>query len=549
MARVVLINLARQMTPPAERVTAIRPRKKSRFPRVLRYTLAVIGILVALAWAGLAILVIRAEPYLHDRLIEEMNQRFHGQTALGSLHVTVFPELRVAGENLVLRAGQDEAAQPLVINVRHFDLRANPAGLLSRPLRVSTVHVAGLSIVVPPAGKRPQMTSPENSESGNSDSKNAFVIGKIVSEDAHLEIQTDKPGKAPLTFDIQKLVLNSAGPGEAMPFTAQLTNPKPIGYIATKGSLGPWNTDDPRDTPVSGSYSFMDADLATINGIGGILKSKGQFKGPLSKIEVDGETQTPNFVVATGGHPMPLNTTFRATVDGSTGDTYLHPVQATLENSYLIANGSVVRENDGHRILLTVTATNARIEDFLKIAVKTVPPALYGPVSLRTKFILPPGAQTVAERLKLDGSFSLPAAHFSNASAQEKVDRFSVRAEGKPQELKQEDIPDRLSKMVGDFKLGSGVISLSNLMFEIPGAQVTLAGDYQLEGREFSFEGEARMQAKISQMTTGFKSLLLKAIDPFFSKQGAGTVVPIRISGTGTSPQIGLDFGRPKRLK
>ncbi len=530
-------------------LTESRPRKKSRFPRVLRYTLAAIAIIIALAWAALAILIIRAEPYLHDRLIEDMNQRFHGQTALGSLHVTVFPELRAAGENLVLRAGQDTAAHPLVITVRHFDLRANPTGLLARPIRVSTVHVRGLSIVVPPAGERPKLTNSESSEAGHNESKNSFVIGKIVSDDAHLEIQTDKPGKYPLTFDIQNLVLNSAGPGQAMPFTAQLTNPKPIGYIAAKGSFGPWNADEPRDTPVSGLYSFMDADLATINGIGGILKSKGQFNGPLSKIEVDGETQTPNFVVATGGHPMPLNTTFKATVDGSTGDTYLHPVQATLEHSFLIANGSVVRESDGHRIILTVTATNARIEDFLKVAVKTVPPALDGPVSLHTKFILPPDAQTVAERLKLDGSFSLPAAHFSNPSAQERVDRFSVRAEGKPQELKQEDIPDRLSKMVGDFKLGGGVISLSNLMFEIPGATVTLAGDYQLEGREFSFEGEARMQAKISQMTTGFKSILLKAVDPFFSKQGMGTVVPIRISGTGTSPKIGLDFGRPKREK
>ena len=526
-------------------MTETPPRKKSRVPRVLRYTLAAIAIIVALAWAALAILIVRAEPYLHDRLIEEMNQRFHGQSELGSLHVTVFPELRVAGENLVLRTGQDLTAPPLV-SVRHFDLRANPTGLLAKPIRVSTVHVTGLSIILPPRGKRPNLT---NSEGTHSESKDSFVIGKIVSDDAHLEIQTDKPGKTPLTFDIQNLVLNSAGPDQAMPFTAQLTNPKPIGYLAAKGSFGPWNTDEPRDTPVSGSYSFMDADLATINGIGGILKSKGQFNGPLSKIEVDGETQTPNFVVSTGGHPMPLNTTFKSTVDGSTGDTYLHPVQATLEHSYLVANGSVVREGDGHRIILTVTATNARIEDLLKVAVKTLPPALDGPVSLHTKFILPPGAQTVAERLKLDGSFNLPAAHFSNASAQEKVDRFSVRAEGKPQELKQEDIPDRLSKMVGDFKLGGGVISLSNLMFEIPGAQVTLAGDYQLEGREFSFEGEARMQAKLSQMTTGLKSLLLKAVDPFFSKQGMGTVVPIRISGTGTSPKIGLDFGRPKREK
>lgn len=530
------------MTPPAEHPIVTRSKKS----RVLRYAIAAVLGVIVLAWAGLAILVIRAEPYLHDRLIDEMNQRFHGQTELGALHVTVFPELRVVGENLVLKNGADPTAPPMTISVQHFDLRANPTGLLSRPLRVSTVHVTGLSIVLPPHGERPKFAE---SKSGHGESKSSFVIGRIVSDDAHLEILTDKPGKQPLTFDIQNLVMNSAGPGQAMPFTAQLTNPKPIGYISTKGAFGPWNTEEPRDTPVSGSYSFMDADLATIKGIGGILSSKGQFSGALSRIEVDGETKTSNFVVSTGNHPMPLDTTFKATVDGTTGDTYLHPVNATLDHSLLIANGSVVREDGGHRVILTVTATNARIEDLLKVAVKTNPPALSGPVSLHTKFLLPPGPEIVPQRLQLDGSFDLAAAHFSNATAQEKVDRFSVRAEGKPQELKEEDIPDVLSKMTGDYKLGGGVISISNLMFQIPGASVTLAGDYQLEGREFSFEGQARMQAKLSQMTTGFKSLLLKAVDPFFAKQGVGTLVPIRISGTGTSPKIGLDFGHPKRDK
>lgn len=529
--------MAQSSQPPA----AGRARKS----RILRYALAAVLGVILVAWIVLAILVSRAEPYLHDRLVQEMNQRFDGQTELGALHVTIFPEVRVEGENLVLRRNDGQSQQPLV-SVRRFDLRANPMDLLGKPIRVNTVHMTGLSIVLPSRGQRPKL-EPKQGKGG--ESKNSFVIGRVVSDDAHLEIQTDKPGKYPLTFDIQNLVLDSAGPGRAMPFTAKLTNPKPIGYIAAKGEFGPWNTEEPRDTPVSGSYSFTNADLATIKGIGGILKSNGKFSGELSSIEVDGETQTPDFVVSTGDHRMPLDTTFSATVDGTTGDTFLHPVQATLGHSLLIANGSVVREDQGRRIVLDVVASNARIEDLLKVAVKTDPPALYGPVTLHTKFLLPPGPAIVPARLKLDGSFDLPAAHFSNATAQEKLDKFSVRAEGKPKELKQEDIPDVLSKMKGDFKLGGGVVSLSKLTFEIPGAAITLAGDYQLEGREFSFEGEARLQAKLSQMTTGFKSLLLKAVDPFFAKQGAGTLVPIRISGTGASPKIGLDFGRPKRDK
>jgi hypothetical protein len=44
-------------------------------------------------------------------------------------------------------------------------------------------------------------------------------------------------------------------------------------------------------------------------------------------------------------------------------------------------------------------------------------------------------------------------------------------------------------------------------------------------------------------MTTGWKSILLKPVDPFFSKNGSGTEIPIRITGTESEPHFGLDFG------
>jgi hypothetical protein len=58
------------------------------------------------------------------------------------------------------------------------------------------------------------------------------------------------------------------------------------------------------------------------------------------------------------------------------------------------------------------------------------------------------------------------------------------------------------------------------------------------------FHGTARMDATMSHMTTGFKSLLLRAVDPFFKKDGAGTVLPIKITGTRDHPSFGLEFHR-----
>jgi hypothetical protein len=52
------------------------------------------------------------------------------------------------------------------------------------------------------------------------------------------------------------------------------------------------------------------------------------------------------------------------------------------------------------------------------------------------------------------------------------------------------------------------------------------------------------MDAKISQTVTGFKSVLLKIVDPLFGKEGGGSSIPIKIEGTRNDPKFGLDMGR-----
>jgi hypothetical protein len=42
---------------------------------------------------------------------------------------------------------------------------------------------------------------------------------------------------------------------------------------------------------------------------------------------------------------------------------------------------------------------------------------------------------------------------------------------------------------------------------------------------------------------TGWKSVLLKPVDPFFHKNGAGTEVAIKVTGTQSEPHFGLDLG------
>ncbi len=65
---------------------------------------------------------------------------------------------------------------------------------------------------------------------------------------------------------------------------------------------------------------------SVFRGIAGILSSQGSYRGKLDRIEVQGTTDTPDFMAYASGHRVHLKTEFSATVDGTDGDTYLHPV-------------------------------------------------------------------------------------------------------------------------------------------------------------------------------------------------------------------------------
>ena len=98
--------------------------------------------------------------------------------------------------------------------------------------------------------------------------------------------------------------------------------------------------------------------------------------------------------------------------------------------------------------------------------------------------------------------------------------------------------------MKGDFNLADASLNLTNLLYDIPGASIKLAGIYTLDGAKFNFTGTADMQATVSRMVGGWKGMLLMPVDKYFQKNGAGTEIPFKIDGTRSDPHFGLDFGR-----
>jgi hypothetical protein len=502
--------------------------------------------LIALASGAIAVRLVidRAEPILRDRVIETLSNRFDGKVELAGFHVSVINGIEVSGSGLKIFGAKDpnpyEPGVQALIGVQEFRFHTLLRNLFRSPMHVDTVYVRGLELNIPPKGDRQEMTT-----MGSKTRKMTIVVDKFACEDTRLVINTSKPGKAPLEFAISDLKMKDIGAGEPLQFDATLVNPKPVGNIHSTGLFGPWQEDSPRDTPVQGDYSFTDADLSTIKGIGGTLSSTGEYSGTLSNIAVHGKTDTPDFRIATSGHAVPLHTEFHAIVDGTSGDTYLRPVNATFLHSSLTANGSVVRANGpkGHDIELDVVLVHAQIEDLLKLGVRTDPPIMNGPVEMKTRLSLAPGEASVTDRLELAGTFHVPRAHFTNEKVQSRLDSLSLRSQGKAKQAEEHEVQNVPVDLQGVFTLKEGSLSFSYLHFLIPGTQVDMTGAYSLDGQTFDFWGKARLDAKVSQMTTGWKSILLKPIDPFFSKKGAGTEVPIRITGTESAPHFGLDFG------
>lgn len=480
-----------------------------------------------------------ADPYLHNRAVALLQDKFHSDVELKEFHTYLFPTLRLEGGGLALRKDGRTDVPPMIL-IDKFTADAKLLRLFSTPWEIVQIKLQGLVITIPPkTDNKPREYKTKK--------KWVISIAEIVSDDAKLILLPKDPTKLPHQFDIHKLVMHSVGLDRAASFTAQLTNDKPPGEIDTKGSFGPWSTDDPGQTPLSATYTFEKADLGVFKGIGGILSSTGKFGGVLEQIEVEGETHVPDFVVDVGGHPVSLDTTFSATVDGTNGNTILHPVKAHFLNSYFTAAGPIIktREMAGRRITLDVDFYKGRMEDLMRLVTKADKPIMTGEMRFKAKFDLPSGKEEegdVTERLNLDGAFGVAGAEFTNTKVKEKLETLSRKAQGKPED---EDAGSSVSQLKGRFRLDNGTIHFRSLAFTVPGARVQLDGDYGLKTEALDFHGMLNMDAKISQTMTGVKSFFLKAVDPFFRKNGQ-TVIPIKITGTREKPSFGLELRRKK---
>jgi len=515
--------------------------------------------LVAMLVTGY-VLARRVEPFIREQVIAYLHERFDSEVEIAALRVrmrraSLVETLLNRGHGLIATVEGDGVQLrhkgrrdlPPMFAMKQFRFDVELRTLLDRTRVLHLVTVDGMEINVPPNGQRPDLASgtgqdvPSTQDSA-ADTTSNVLLEEVIITNAALTILPNNAKKFPLRFDIHRVRLESAGQHVAMKYDAALTNAKPRGEVQSNGTLGPWVADEPGDSPLAGVYKFANADLGVFSGIGGTLESSGQFEGTLSSVNVKGEATVPNFRLKQVGNPVRLQTRFQVRVDGTSGDTILQPVNGSLGTTSFRTSGGIIRhESDLRRtISLNVSMPSGNIQDLLSLAMKGTP-FMRGKIALNTKIDIPPLTSSVREKLLLDGQFQLSQARFLKSTVQDQIDTLSRRGRGQPGNT---DISGVVSLMAGKFTLANEMITFQSLSFAVPGSGVDLTGTYDLDRDALDFHGTLRLQAKVSQTMTGWKRWVLKPIDPFFSKQGAGTLLRIQVVGTSKEPKFGRDRGK-----
>ena len=532
------------------------PQRRSLLKRPWFWPLiGLIGLSIVFAAMLVAAIPLSSDTLRH-RIVLYLAEKLDSEVELGDLHLRAFPRLRVDGANLrIRRRGLNDF--PPLISIKSFHVDASIVGLYHK--HVDHVQLDGLDINIPPSQARDKAEERGRVKQGanqtatvdmNNDrpsllDEGGIIIDRTDTNDARLIILPFDRRKTPKVWAIHNLHMRDLGSPHAWPFKATLTNGVPPGEIEANGTFGPWQRNEPGDTPLEGVFDFAKADLSVFNGISGTLSSQGYFGGTLARLDAAGDTNTPDFTITVGGHPFPLYVQYQALIDSMNGNTHLNVIDAWFLSSYLHATGAVLdspRGEPGRTVTLNVAMDKSRIEDVMKMVVKTASPPMVGGLKLNTKFVLPPGENDVIDRLRLDGQFWISQARFTNYDVQGKIEELSKRGSGKTAEAAK---PRVASDFQGRFKLGAGVLALPDVTFGVPGARVELAGSYGMKRETLDFKGQLLLDAKISQTVTGWRSILLKAVDPLFRrKDGRGSAIPIRIRGSRSAPDFGLDVRR-----
>jgi AsmA-like C-terminal region len=510
-----------------EEVKAPKPRPMKRSGRRKLWLLLAIGVGIILV--GATVFYYREWPFTPRNVVKELELSTSSKVQYARFSRTFLPHPGCVLESVTFTRGSNPGEQ-IVMKVRTLFIKGKWTGLIQK--HVAVVRADDVDAVFPPIGTGPSWKPTET----------GVILDKLIANGATLQFVRHNPKEPPVKFLIQKFMGHRLADHEPMKFEVSLRNPQPPGQIDASGTFGPWKDDQINQTPVSGNYLFRDADLGSFGGIRGILSSDGTFQGTLESIEIKGRTATPDFGTTDTPHKLDLGSEFYAEVDATNGDVTLHKVRARLVKTIINSRGTVAsrRTADGKWANLEFDVRDGRIQDLLLLFVSEKQAPLNGEISLRARTLVPPGKAAFLKKIQMEGDFGIESARFTKEKTQNSVDKLSTAGQG------QGDHTDNPDNVVSDVEahvvVRDGVATFTGLRFRVPGARARLNGTFDLITQKVDLRGMLYMDAKLPEATSGIKSFLLKAIDPFLKKnRRGGAKMPVSITGTYQHPSYKAD--------
>jgi hypothetical protein len=489
-------------------------------------------------------------PYRYRNVKPLLEQVLASKVTVAAYHRTYFPHPGFVAKALTLRRNSAPDLPPLG-STEDLIVQGSWLDLLLFRRRVQLVDIKGLHVVIPPVGSRANREDFPPGSSGDFAGPETAVETLII-HGAVLDVMRTNGGR--YTYPIRQLIMRNMQQGHAVSYFVDMQNAHPAGRIQASGSLGPLNPKNLGGTPVSGKFTFNGVELDQIGELHGTLSSEGHFSGALAAIELYATASTGDLAEGTG-QPTPVNGLVQCTMNALNGNLVLHRVEVKTGETTVEAAGTVAGSaNTPKTTELDLTVSKGRVQDLLRPFLKNRPP-ITGTVALKAHAHLAPQHDEMGflKRLSVDGGFVLPSGRLTNRDTERTLTEFSQRAQGlkspgtdqkngEAGEVEADPAADVMSSLEGQVTIRDGVVSTRRLAFEIPGASADLNGSYDLRKGTVHLVGNLKMESDISHATTGFKSLLLKPLAPFFKKRHAGAVVPIALTGGPDDYKVSQDL-------
>lgn len=487
-----------------------------------------------LLWAGVAAVVLVAAlipvieshwPYRYRNVKPLLQNVFAAQIEVHDYHRTYFPRPGFVAHGFVLRRKSTDPSLPALGSAQTVIVQGGWLDLLLMRGHVNAIEVDGLHIVLPASGTKERQ---EDFPAGSSGDFSGPVksIGKLSVRNAVLEIQ--QTGSKPLTFQVDRLDIRDMAKGNPLHYVLQMTSPMPRGRVSARGDFGPVDTNDLGNTPLRGEFTFDNVRLNDIGTLRGTLAARGHFEKTLAAITADVTAEAPDFALGDGRSER-VTSHAQCTINGLNGDVVLNDVALRLGRSTIDIHGTLSGKPKVTR--LDISTTHARAQDLMQ-------PYLHGRVPIAGSVsghahaeLLPGKGQPFLARMRMDGSFDVPAERLASKNLEAQLSAFSERAQGGRETAAQAANVDVLSSVEGPFSVRDGIVTTQRLHVAVAGASADLHGTYNLKNREAHLTGNLSMDSDISHATTGAKSDLLKLFAPFFKRKDKGAVVPIAITG------------------